>query len=410
MASDCIAGQCPQLDITQLTSWLTSRGGGIPPAVEALARELLSRNVSCRVAGLADTHGTQDFSDDQNCVTRCRTLGPAAFGYSPQLRLVLSACLRKRSVLHAHGLWMYPGLLARRLAERLGIKRIVSAHGMLEPWALRNSRWKKRLAAWVFENRNLHTAGCLHALCAAEAESFRRYGLRNPIAVIPNGVDPAAFERLPDRVLLEARFPVLRNRRWVLFLSRIHPKKGLPHLLRVWKSVVGDPVVRGQPSDWTLVIAGPDELGHEADMRRLTDDLGLEEHVCFTGPLHGQEKLAALSGAELFVLPSFSEGFSMAVLEAAAAGLPVLLTPRCNFPELAKAGAAVEVSPDVAGCEAGLREMLGLPDAKRRLMGQRGKDLVTSSYTWPRIAEQMLGVYHWLLDGGTPPMCVRFIE
>jgi poly(glycerol-phosphate) alpha-glucosyltransferase len=156
-----------------------------------------------------------------------------------------------------------------------------------------------------------------------------------------------------------------------------------------------------------LVVAGPGEGGHEEEMKRLTAELGLEPRVCFTGPLQGQEKLAALAGAELFVLPSFSEGFSMAVLEAAAAGLPVLLTPQCNFPELVRASGAIEVSPDVAGCEAGLRELLGLPDAERRLMGQRGKDLVARSYTWPRIVEQMLSVYHWLLEGGTPPACVR---
>jgi len=142
-------------------------------------------------------------------------------------------------------------------------------------------------------------------------------------------------------------------------------------------------------------------------MKRLAAELGLGQKVCFTGPLHGREKLAALAGAELFVLPSLSEGFSMAVLEAAAAGLPVLLTPQCNFPELAQAGGAIEVSPDAAGCEAGLREMLRFSEAGRRLMGQRGKDLVTSSYTWPRIAAQMLNVYRWLLDGGHPPACVR---
>jgi poly(glycerol-phosphate) alpha-glucosyltransferase len=128
--------------------------------------------------------------------------------------------------------------------------------------------------------------------------------------------------------------------------------------------------------------------------------------VVFTGPLHGQEKLAALGNSELFVLPSFSEGFSMAVLEAAAAGLPVMLTPQCNFPELAQAGGAVEVSPDLAGCEAGLRKVLGLADAERRAMGERGRNLVMSSYTWPRIAAQMLEVYRWLLGEAERPGCV----
>jgi glycosyltransferase involved in cell wall biosynthesis len=291
------------------------------------------------------------------------------------------------------------------LSHSFRVKRLVSPHGMLESWALQNSRWKKRLAGWLFERRNLSTAHCLHALCAAEAESFRRYGLRNPIAVVPNGVHPSVFERPPGRAILEARIPALRSRRWILFLSRIHPKKGLPHLLRAWATVSAER--RTRSAEWMLVIAGPDELYHEADMKCLAIELGLERVVLFTGPLHGADKLAALGGAEFFVLPSFSEGFSMAVLEAAASGLPVLLTPPCNFPELVRAGAAVEVSPDVAGCVAGLRQLLGMPDAERRAMGQQGKDLVANSYTWPRIAEEMLGVYRWLLLGGAAPKSVH---
>ena len=142
-------------------------------------------------------------------------------------------------------------------------------------------------------------------------------------------------------------------------------------------------------------------------MKQLVTDRGLMNCVCFTGPLHGAEKLAALGGAELFVLPSFSEGFSMAVLEAAAAGLPIMLTPQCNFPELAKVGGALEISPDAANCEAGLLELLALPDSKRHAMGQRGMALVSRSYTWSRIADNMIGVYHWLLEGGSPPPCVH---
>jgi poly(glycerol-phosphate) alpha-glucosyltransferase len=361
------------------------------------------------LAGLDDRSGAPPGFPGDWPVLAGRIIGPAAFGYSPELRSELSSCVARNTVLHVHGLWMYPGVVARSLSERAGAVRVVSPHGMLQPWALQNSRWKKRLAGWVFENRNLRTADCLHALCQSEADNLRHYGLRNPIAVIPNGVDTSAFQAPPERGVLEVRFPALRNRRWVLFLSRIHPKKGLPHLLRAWASVQHSQLstLNSQHGDWLLVIAGPDELGHEAEMKRLANELGLESSVLFTGPLHGADKLAALGRAGLLVLPSFSEGFSMAVLEGAASGLPVLLTPPCNFPELVRAGGAVEISPDTAGCVAGLRQLLGLADAERRAMGQRGKELVAASYTWPRLAQQMLSVYDWLLAGGTPPACVR---
>lgn len=392
--------------IFQLTSGLSTAGGGIPPVIRALTTEYRQRHFDCVVAGLADPTGASPaFPANWPVLAGCVT-GLAAFGYSPELARQLRARMQRDSVVHVHGLWMYPGLLARQLANTSGAVRIVSPHGMLEPWALKNSRWKKRLAAWLFENQNLRTADCLHALCQPEADHIRYYGLKNPIAVIPNGVDFESHANPPSRAVLESRFPALRGRRWILFLSRIHPKKGLAHLLRAWAKVWKPESGNRKAEDWMLVIAGPDELGHEAEMKLACRELGLENCVTFTGPLHGEEKRAALAGSELFVLPSFSEGFSMAVMEAVAAGLPVMLTPQCNFPELAKAGGAVEVSPDADSCEAGLRQLLALSDSERQAMGQRGKVLVERSYTWSQVADKMFSVYQWLLKGGPKPECV----
>jgi glycosyltransferase involved in cell wall biosynthesis len=384
----------------------------LPPVIRALQHAQAALGCEARTAGLIESSTASAHSESRPDDILGAILGPPAFGYSPELKHALQERLASGDIVHVHGLWMYPGLLGRQLSGRLAAKRLISPHGMLEPWALQNSRGKKRLAAWLFEDRNLRSADCLQALCAAEAEHFRRYGLRNPIAVIPNGVDPHAFANPPDRSVLEARFPALRARRWILSLSRIHPKKGLLHLLQAWKAVGAHPAALSSAlgplsSDWVLVIAGPDEIGHESQLRQRCRDLGLESNVVFTGPLHGADKLAALGHAELFVLPSFSEGFSLAALEAAAAGLPVLLTPQCNFPELAKAGGAIEVAPDAAACEAGLKRMLTLPEAERRAMGRRAQHLVTQAYTWPRIAEELLGVYQWLIQGGPPPGTVR---
>jgi len=393
--------------ICTLTASISRRAGGLFNSVRSLSKSLSAfPGVEVSICGLHDGFTDQDGAAWRPLSFQAHSvIGPRAFGFSPALRdFVLSGGF---DIVHLHGIWQHPSAVASQWHWKRRRPNVISPRGMLEPWALQNSRWKKRIASWLFENRNLRTASCLHALCQTEADNFRRLGLRNPIAVIPNGVDMSGLQVRPGRGVLEARFPVLRGHRWILFLSRIHPKKGLPHLLRAWAALQKKDDGGPKTAEWVLTIAGWDQGEHEAEMKQLAAELGLEQQVCFTGPLHGQEKLAALAGAELFVLPSFSEGFSMAVLEASAAGLPVLLTPQCNFPELAKAGAAIEVAPDVAGCEAGLRQMLGLSDAERRAMGQRGKDLVAGSYTWPRIAEQMLGVYHWLLEGGTPPACVR---
>jgi glycosyltransferase involved in cell wall biosynthesis len=260
---------------------------------------------------------------------------------------------------------------------------------------------KKRLAGWLFETRNLHTADCLHALCATEAESFRKYGLRNPIAIIPNGVDLEAVLPNRDKEYLLREQPDLHGRQLLLFLSRVHPKKGLSELLHAWAKI------KAEDKNWSLLVVGPDELNHESELRKIAADLKINRHIHFMGPAYGPKKRQFLSAADAFVLPSFSEGFSMAVLEAAAAGLPVLLTRECNFPELAEAGAAIEVSAGPVGIPEGLAKFLELSEARRNQMGGRGRELVKRSYSWPVVATEMIRVYDWLAKTGPQPDCIQ---
>jgi poly(glycerol-phosphate) alpha-glucosyltransferase len=394
------------MKVLHISTSLSRRAGGIFEIELAIARNLQPLGIDVAAMGLTDPEWPKDASRWSPVPASVYpTIGPRFFGYAPALlREMLAA---KANLAHLHYMWMYPSLAVTQWSSRTGCPYLVTPNGMLEPWALRNSAWKKKLAGFLYERRMLSKAACIQANTGKEAADIRAYGLKNPIAIIPNGVDFASFANFPSRTALESRIPALKGRRWMLFLARIHPKKGLPHLLKAWAKIWKSESGKQKFGDWVLVIGGPDELGHEAEMKRLATELGIESGVLFTGPLHGKEKLAALGGSELFVLPSFSEGFSMAVLEAAAAGLPVMLTPQCNFPELAEAGGAVEVSPDVSGCETGLRQLLALPDPERQAMGQRGKALVGRSYTWPMVADQMLAVYRWLTAGGSPPPCVR---
>jgi glycosyltransferase involved in cell wall biosynthesis len=387
----------PKFQVAHVTSWLSSQGGGIPPVIRGLVRENSRSGIDCLVAGLRD-----DIAEPEGSVNGARAIlgsavGPNSFGFSPELKCRLAAEMKGILIIHSHGLWMYPGVLARKLAQAAGRPLVVSPHGMLEPWALENSRWKKQVAAMAFENLNLRSAGCLHALCDAEARHMRHYGLRNPIAVIPNGVDLDDLSPLPDYDAIEAQYPLLKGRKRILFLSRIHPKKGLPHLLRAWQRV------SPEFKNWTLLIAGADQLGHEREMRSLAIELGIGSAALFLGPLRGEAKRRALAGADAFILPSFSEGFSMAVLEAGACGLPVLLTPQCNFPDLAKAGGAIEVQPDAASCVTGLTRMLSFSGEQRKSMGSRGRQLVQKDYAWPALAARMADVYSWLLQRSPKP-------
>lgn len=388
------------MNVLHVTSWLSRRGGGIPPVIRALARETAGRGINVSVAGLKDEWTAVDCKDEGFSLMAGNVVGPKAFGYSPDLKKYLRA--QPPGIIHSHGLWMYSGLAAGKFGRQDGNRLLVSPHGMLEPWALNHSSWKKKLAALAFENKNLHGAHCLHALCLPEAENFRRYGLKNPIAIIPNGVDLDESTTQRSDAIVE-RFPAIKGRRRILFLSRLHPKKGLSNLLHAWQKMARD------FKDWQLIIAGEGDPAYERELKTASKDLLPDNSVVFPGPVYGETKKQIFSAADVFILPSFSEGFSMAILEAAAAGLPVLLTPECNFPELAKSGDAIEISTNPSDIERGLRQILGLSEDQRKGMGHRGRELVRKSYTWPAIAAQMCRVYDWLAGTAAMPETVKTI-
>jgi len=361
-----------------------------------------------------DVHGVADdgWADDATSwePLRCRAhsrMGPAAMALAPEMGAALRA--ERYDLLHTHGIWQWPSAAVVRWHRRTRKPYVVSPHGMLDPWAVRQSRWKKRLVSACYESAHLREAGCLHALCEAEAEAIRAYGLRQPIAVIPNGVD-----------LPEDREEVRGEERVMLFMGRLHPKKGLPNALRAWAGRREE----ARRGGWQLAVAGWDQGGHEAELKRLATECGLrwadvpaaelasgarspDAEVCFAGPAFGETKDALLRRADAFILSSFSEGLPMSVLEAWAYQLPVLMTDHCNLPEGFAAGAARRIGTDAESIAAGMRDLFGASDADLREMGGKGRALVESRYTWPQVAAQMAEVYRWVLGDGLRPAFVE---
>lgn len=315
--------------------------------------------------------------------------GPRIFGYAPGLAEALAQS--RPDIVHVHGIWMYPSVVARRWSGRQR-PYVVSPHGLLKPWALRNSYWKKRIAAAMYEDAHLRRAACLHALNAAEAEAFRSYGLRNPICIVPNGTDLQADN--PGREAAQGRS--------ILYLGRLHPSKGLRDLLESWAAVSREPAAQG----WSLTVAGWDQLGHRAELERLAERLQVRAHTAFLGPQFGAEKDRCLAAASAFILPSKSEGLPVSILEAWAWGLPVLMTRECNLPEGAAMGAALVMDSTPSGIAAALRRLLAMSDAQRRAMGAKGRSLVEQRYQWRQSGATMVAVYDWLLGKGSRPACV----
>jgi len=252
-----------------------------------------------------------------------------------------------------------------------------------------------------FENRHLTHSGCLHALCESERIAFRDFGLRNPICVIPNGIDLPVETQGLNAPWENA---IASDKKVLLFLARIHPQKGLFALLDAWRLVQKDNVVS---SEWVLAIAGWDQGGHETELKQYVHEHSLEESVIFLGPLFSEAKQAALSNADAFILPSHSEGLPMTVLEAWANSLPVLMTPACNLPIGFDCGAALCILPESYDICKGLLALFAMTNEQRKSMGGYGRNLVAERFAWDKVAGQFHEVYTWILGGGTPPSFVE---
>jgi glycosyltransferase involved in cell wall biosynthesis len=306
----------------------------------------------------------------------------------------LSQLIAGGDILHIHGLWQAPSLGGGWLARRHSIPYVVSAHGMLEPWALHHRRWKKSIYASLIERSTLAGAACLRALTQAEADDYRRFGLSNPIAIIPNGVE---VRQANPEAFLDA-FPELRGFRIILFLGRIHYKKGPDLLVRAWKQIAE------QFPDVRLVFAGNDSEGTEATIKRLAMHLAIAGRITFTGFLRGDLKWSALAASSIFVLPSHSEGFSVAIVEALGSARPVVITPQCHFPEVAEQQCGWIVDPDCESLATALTKALHAPHEILEEMGARGRGLVRKRCSWDAIGCQMAEVYRWILGGHRPQL------
>ena len=379
---------------TQVLSHLDPRFGGLSTVVPLLSSRLIEcQHMQVGLAAFCDPDEKTALNAFPDLSLTCWPSARIPWLKQPALRHKFRDTLSCSNGIHIHGLWEASSVVAARCARKLCKPYIVSAHGMLEPWALANKGLKKWLYSSLIERSTLEGAACLHALTLAEAEDYRRFGSKRPIAIIPNGV--SAPKGMNARAFLD-RFPELNGKRFVLFLGRIHYKKGLDILMNAWAAI------QANFPDIVLVLAGPNSENSRARLETQIKSLNIGSSVFFTGMLDTVLKWSALSAAYCFVLPSYSEGLSVATLEALSAGVPVIVTDHCHLPEVARYGAGWEISATKESLQKALTEAMELSGLEMGEIGVRGLQLVEERFSWSIIARQMADLYRWVETGSLP--------
>lgn len=370
-----------------------SASGGLGPFVRGLCAALVAQDHAVGVVTGESPMEEPGLSDPRVAVTtaflqpRWRHIHGNGFKAAIQERVQNMAL----DVIHAHSLWTFCIHAACVSANRAGIPLVISTHGCLEPWAIGYRAWKKKIALSLYQKRDLKSASGFHATAFQEAIHLRELGLLQPIAVIPVGVSlPAPFQKINGTDAGRCRT--------ALFLSRIHPVKGILKLLDVWAEL--------KPDSWALMLAGKDDQNHLKEVLAGISERGLSRSVRYVGPAYGDEKDRLFKRADLFILPSFSENFGIVVAEALSYGIPVITTDGTPWTDLRDYDCGWYVEKERESLAAALKAALAMSDDDLREKGRRGRLLIEEKYQWPAIAREMALFYRWINGQGERPSCV----
>lgn len=265
-----------------------------------------------------------------------------------------------------------------KIARKHGIPYISTPRGMLEPWSLSQNRWKKKLALTLYQMKDLQHSACIYTTANMEAQHVKELGVKAPCVVIPNGIETDGY---PCRTSMDI------VKKQVLFLSRIHVKKGIEILIDGWNRIYKD------FSDWKLVIVGNGETDYIDALRERIIDAGLNECISIEEPVFGNDKIALYQSSALFVLPSYSENFGMVIAEAMSCGVPVITTKNCPWEVLNETQTGWCIDLSVEELERTLREALGMDAKVLYEKGQKGGELVREQFDYRCVAQNTANVY-----------------
>lgn len=383
-----------RLRIAQVVSGMENEAAGTTYCVRRLCQTLAAKGASVKILAIGDDRVPRCERSEMSLYPRDGKSVPGfgALLFSRGLAKAISSEAEGGAILHNHGLWRMPNVYVGRAAAKGRVPLVVSPHGMLGVGALKFSWRKKQLFSMLAQKPALAAASCFHATSGQELEDVRAFGLSAPVAIIPNGVDipPADSLRRDDTAV---------GARTVLYLGRVHPKKGIDRLLHAWSKVAD------RRPGWRLRVIGPSEGGHDRELQALSASLGLRS-VEFHPGLFGEEKDAAFRQADLFVLPTLDENFGMVVAEALANATPVISTRGAPWGGLETHGCGWWIDHGVEPLARCLDVAMAMPREALGSMGAKGREWMARDFSWDHAADDMLDVYRWCAGFADRPQTV----
>ncbi len=359
---------------------LDPSSGGPSRSVPQLSRSLHEIGVSSTII-TGDWHQTSSFQQPHEQCDEIVTIpmkSSLALSLGSRLRNVLRS-VEPFDIVHVHGIWSSIIHAACKYALREKIPYVVSPRGMLEPWALNHKKWKKKIAMFAYQLSDLKRASLIHATSTNEKKTLENFNFRVSVELVPNGTETP----------WESKDKSDFGTKTVLFLSRLHPVKGLELLLNAWSVL--------KPDGWRCRIVGPGDDLYKEKLARMIVDLGLSGCIELCNGVGDDKKWDLMRSADFFVLPSHSENFGMAVAESLACGVPVITTTRTPWVEIATEGCGWYVEDNQDSIQFALQQAFSTDSSELALMGQRGRELILQKYNWESVAKKMKSVYSSIL-------------
>ena len=367
---------------------LDPRSGGPVKAVQGLSEKLAQRGIQVTV--FATKNGGKESQINLSSTIRSEVFssyGPRNFAFSPSFTKAVRKQIKSFDLVHIHTLWSFPEWITSYYCQRAGVPYLVRPCGMLASHCLSYGTLQKKIYSFLVERKNLNRAEAIHFTTQEEKNQSSGFGLTSKSAVIPLGLNLTDYSNLPPRGEFRKTHPSLQGKKIILFLGRMTVRKGLDLMIQVFAQVVK------KVKDAHLVIAGPDDEGYGKELKSWIQQQDIDHQVTLTGFLEGRQTFALLRDSDVFCLPSYHENFGIAVIEAMAAGLPVVISDQVNLHlEIQKAQAGFVTPCQADAVTSALCQLLN-DEPLCRTMGENGKKLVREKYQWDIVADEVIELY-----------------